>query len=82
MTATAPRERINLPAFIAGVVAGSVAFGALISAGYVLYQRLFGSGMLPLVGILAVFILIGGYAGWLLGLIAYSAVRGPVEGAD
>ena len=82
MSATAPRERINLPAFIAGVVAGLAAFVFLISAGYVLYQRLFGSGLLPLLGILVVFTLIGGYAGWLLGLIAYSAVRGPVEGAE
>lgn len=82
MTATAPRERINLLALIAGIGAGLGSFAFLISAGYVLYQRLFGSGMLPLIGILTVFTLIGGYAGWLLGLIAFSVVRGPVEGAD
>lgn len=82
MTSTAPRERINLPAFIVGVVAGFAAWALLISAGYLLYQRLFGSGMLPLIGILAAFTLIGGYAGWLLGIIAFSAVRGPVEGAE
>ena len=82
MTAAAPRERIHLPAFVAGAVAGLAAFGFLVSAGYVLYQRLFGSGLLPLFGLLAVFALIGGYAGWLLGLIVFSAVRGPVEGAE
>lgn len=82
MTTTVPRDRIHLPAFVAGLVAGVAAFVSLLGAGYVLYQRLFGSGVLPLLGLLAVFALIGGYAGWLLGLIAYSAVRGPVEGAE
>jgi len=82
MTATAPRDRISLPAFVAGVVAGLAAFAFLVSAGYLLYQRIFGSGLVPLVGILVVFALVGGYAGWLLGLIVFSAVRGPVEGAD
>ena len=82
MTPAAPRERISLPAFITGVVVGLAAFALLIGAGYLLYERLFGSGTLPLVGILTVFTLIGGYAGWLLGLLAFSAVRGPVEGAE
>ena len=82
MSSAAPRERINLPAFVAGLVAGVAALALLISAGFLLYQRIFGSGTLQLVAILTIFTLIGGYAGWLLGLIVFSAVRGPVEGAE
>jgi hypothetical protein len=47
--------------------------------GLLLYRRLyFGSGLI-LAGIELLFGAVGAYAGWLLGVIVFSAVRGPEE---
>lgn len=56
----------------AGVMAGAVLFllGALV------YQRLFLNSLFALVLVVLVFGAAGLYAGWLAGMMAFSAVRG------
>ena len=55
---------------MAGGVAGAVVFGALLAFGGLISSRV--GSPLPLI-ILAV---AGAYAGWLLGVIVFGAVRG------
>ncbi|HEV2139792.1 MAG TPA: hypothetical protein VGT01_01265 [Candidatus Dormibacteraeota bacterium] len=55
---------------MAGGVAGAVVFGALLGFGSLISSRV--GNPLPLI-ILAV---AGAYAGWLLGVIVFGAVRG------
>lgn len=50
-------------------------------AGVVLYQRLLNGSTSALAITLAVVTVVGGYAGWLLGVVVYSAVRGGGEEA-
>jgi hypothetical protein len=57
-------------AAVAGGVAGAVVFGALLGFGGLISSRV--GNPLPLI-ILAV---AGAYAGWLLGVIVFGAVRG------
>ena len=71
--------RRSLVATVAGAAVGVVAFALLVLAGFLLYERLWtGSGVL-LVAVLLIFGAIGGYAGWLLGMVVFSAVRGAAE---
>ena len=55
----------------AGSIAGLVVFGAFADLGLMLMSRV--ANPIPLI-ILAI---AGAYAGWLLGVIVFSAVRGP-----
>jgi hypothetical protein len=68
---------------------GATAVGALTAGvgllvtlllGWLLEQRLFGDSIPALVAILVVFGLGGLYAGWLLGLVLYSAIADSGEG--
>ena len=62
-----------------GLLAGLAVFAVLLGAGYLVSVRLWGgTGTGPIV-IAAFFGLIGAYAGWLCGVIVFSAVRGPGE---
>ena len=76
-----PAER-SLGAFVVGGAAAIVVFGALLSAGLLLYQRVYGDSLPALLVILAVFGGFGAYLSWLVGVLAFSAVRRPQEGDD
>jgi TRAP-type C4-dicarboxylate transport system permease small subunit len=69
----------RLTATLLGLLAGTAGFGLLILAGWLLYQRLWGDSITALWIILVLFGAAGLYAGWLLGLIVFSALRGPEE---
>jgi hypothetical protein len=58
---------------VIGGIAGAVVFGGFTGLGILLSSRLGGSPFVPIV-VLAV---AGAYAGWLVGVIVFSAVRGP-----
>ncbi len=66
-------------AALAGVVAGVLGFAVLLILGFLLYRRLFGDSTGALVIISLLFGAAGAYAGWLLGLIVFSALRGGEE---
>jgi ABC-type branched-subunit amino acid transport system permease subunit len=70
----APRRR--LAAAAVGGVAGAVAGAALFLLGALVYQRLFLNSLFALVLVAVVFGGAGLYAGWLAGMMAFSAVRG------
>jgi hypothetical protein len=70
----------RLGAAILGVMAGAAGFGVLQLAGYLLYLRLWGDSALALAVIGVVFGAAGLYAGWILGMLVFSAVRGPEDG--
>jgi hypothetical protein len=57
---------------VAGGIAGAVVFGGFTGLGILLSSRLGGSPLVPII----VLALGGAYAGWLLGVIVFSAVRG------
>jgi hypothetical protein len=59
---------------VGGGIAGAVVFGAFIALGLLLANRV--DNLIPLV-VLAV---AGAYAGWLLGVIVFGALRGEKEG--
>ena len=77
--AAAPPNR-SLGAFIVGGVAGLLVFAGLVAAGLLLYQRVSGDSWIALLLILAVFGGLGAYLAWLVGVLAFSAVRRPEEG--
>ena len=58
---------------VAGAGVAAVVFGCFIGLGFLLSSRLAVSILVPVI-ILGV---AGAYAGWLVGLIVFSAVRGP-----
>jgi hypothetical protein len=60
--------------------AGAVGFGVLLLAGYLLSQRLWPDSLLALIVVTAVFGVFGLYAGWILGMLVFSSVRGPNGG--
>jgi fatty acid desaturase len=65
---------------ILGVGAGAGAFAVLVLAGALVYQRLWGGGsLIPLIVIGVVAVSTGLYAGWLVGMLVFSAVRGGDE---
>jgi hypothetical protein len=74
-----PPDR-SLGAFVVGGAAGLLVFVGLVSAGLLLYQRVYGDSLVALLVILAVFGGLGGYLAWLVGVLAFSAVRRPEEG--
>jgi hypothetical protein len=65
----------RLGAAAGGLLAGGFAFGVLILAGWLLDQRLWPGAVAPLVIVLVVFGAIGLYAGWILGMLVFSALR-------
>lgn len=70
----------RLVAAVLGFAAGGAAFLLLLAAGLLVYQRLWtGSG--PFLAVIELFFgAAGAYAGWLIGVIVFSAFRGPAEG--
>ena len=67
-------------ATVAGLLAGACSFALLLLLGLLLYSRLFGDSTVALVVITALFGAAGAYAGWLLGVIVFSALRGVGDG--
>ncbi len=62
-----------------GVAAGAGGFCLLQLAGHLLYQRLWGDSVPALVAVVLLFGAAGLYAGWILGMVVFSAVRGPED---
>ncbi len=65
-----------------GVLAGAGVVIVLELAGYLLYQRLWGDSALALALIIAVSGIAGLYAGWILGMVVFSAIRGSRDGGE
>jgi len=70
----------HLGATILGLTAGVAGFLALLLVGYLLYRRVWGDWVPALVAMCALFGAAGLYAGWILGMLVFSAVRGPENG--
>jgi hypothetical protein len=71
----------NLGATLAAVVAGASGFAGLLLVGYLLYQRLWGGeSSMTLLAVEAVFGAAGLYAGWILGMLVFSAIRDAGNG--
>lgn len=69
---------LNLAGAVAGLFAGAIALAVLLALGYLLYLRLWGSPGAGLYAALGLFGAAGLYAGWIAGLMVYSAVSsGP-----
>jgi hypothetical protein len=66
----------RLGATLLGVVAGAAGFTALLLAGYLLYRRVWGDSVPALIGVGVLFGAAGLYAGWILGVLVFSAIRG------
>jgi len=64
---------------LVGGVVGLTCFALLLAAGLLLYQRLYGDSTLALLVILAVFGGFGAYLAWLVGVLAFSRLRGQEE---
>ena len=64
-----------------GIAAGSAGFGLLLLAGYLVSQRLWPDSVAALVAVSTLFGVFGLYAGWILGMLVFSSVRGP-DGGD
>jgi hypothetical protein len=63
-----------------GLTAGAAGFAGLLLVGYLLYRRVWGDWLPALVAIAVLFGAAGLYAGWILGMLVFSAVRGPENG--
>lgn len=72
----------QLSAAFLALLAGLCGFALLLLAGWLLYQRLWGDSPVALAIIIVLFGAAGAYAGWLLGMIVFSAVRGAEERPD
>jgi hypothetical protein len=72
----------ELTATVLGVLAGGAGFGTLLLAGWLLYRRLWGDSPVALLVIVVLFGAAGLYAGWLLGVIVFSALRGADDGEE
>lgn len=70
----------RLGATLLGLTAGAAGFTGLLLVGYLLYRRVWGDWIPALVGMSVVFGAAGLYAGWILGMLVFSAVRGPEDG--
>jgi hypothetical protein len=67
----------RLGATLLGLTAGATGFAGLLLAGYLLYRRVWGDSVQALVVVSVLFGAAGLYAGWILGMLVFSAVRGP-----
>jgi hypothetical protein len=74
-----PTSDRSVGALVVGGAAGLLVFVGLVSAGLLLYQRVYGDSWVALVVILALFGGLGAYLAWLVGVLAFSAVRKPEE---
>jgi hypothetical protein len=63
-------------ATLLGVVAGAAGFTGLLLTGYLLYRRVWGDSVPALIGVGVLFGAAGLYAGWILGVLVFSAIRG------
>ena len=72
----------RLFAVAAGLLTGAAVFLIFASAGLLLTPRLAGGTDLMLVAIAILFAAAGAYAGWVVGLIVFSALRGVGEEAS
>lgn len=72
----------SLGAAALGLVAGVAAFALLQYAGHLLYLRLWADSSLALAVSIAVSGAAGLYAGWILGMVVFSAIRGPEDGGS
>jgi hypothetical protein len=72
----------HLTATVLGTLAGAGGFATLMLAGWLLYRRLWGDSPTALLVIVLVFGAAGLYAGWLLGVIVFSALRGSDDGEE
>ena len=69
----------RLAALVTGGFSGACGFALVIGAGFLLYQRLWAGSTPILIAVLVGSAVIGAYAGWLLGVLVFSAARGDVE---
>lgn len=69
----------NAAAAVTGVIAGTAGFALLLLAGWLLQQRLWPDSAVALVVVLIMFGAAGAFAGWMFGLIVFSAVRDSGE---
>jgi hypothetical protein len=72
----------RLTATVLGALSGAAGFALLMLAGWLLYRRLWGDSPTALVVIVVLFGAAGLYAGWLLGVIVFSALRGSDNGEE
>ena len=72
----------HLGASLLGLAAGASGFAALVLVGYLLYRRLWGDSIPALAVIEVLFGAAGLYAGWILGMLVFSAVRGSEDGGE
>ena len=72
----------RLGAVAVGLLTGGCGLAIMLLLGWLLYQRLFGDSAVALVVIFVLFGVVGLYAGWLLGLVVFSAVLGSEEGEE
>jgi len=70
----------RLGATLLALVAGAAGFVGLLLVGYLIYLRLWGDSPPALAIIGALFGAAGLYAGWILGMLVFSAVRGARDG--
>lgn len=61
---------------MAGAIAGIIVFGLFIGLGLTLLNRVANDLPVIILGIA------GAYAGWLVGVIVFGAVRGPTDKSD
>jgi len=62
-------------AILLASVAGAIGFAGPLAAGWMLYLRLWGDSILVLAVIETLFGAAGVYAGWILAMLVFSAVR-------
>jgi ABC-type Fe3+-siderophore transport system permease subunit len=70
----------RLGATLLGLTAGAAGFCGLLLVGYLLYRRVWGDSVQALVVVSILFGAAGLYAAWILGMLVFSAVRGPEDG--
>ena len=61
-------------------LAGAAGCALLVLVGYLLYLRLWGDSLLALGVSIALSGVAGLYAGWILGMLVFSAIRGSENG--
>lgn len=70
----------HLTATLLGLATGALGFAGLLLVGYLLYRRIWADSVPALVGVAVLFGGAGLYAGWILGVLVFSAVRGSEKG--
>jgi hypothetical protein len=82
-SAQAPEAQLSSLSRLAAILAAASSAAVILAlaelAGFVLYQRLLNGSATALGLFMVVATVIGGYAGWLIGVVVYSAVRAESE---